>query len=222
MYDRRKVRFRNVSGEIVLPDSQLISDHRQFARTPFIVAFQSGWFKFMLCTVHIYYGKDSGSKLQRRIDKIKTIAKFLKKRAKDDQNNYILIGDFNIKSPQHKTMKALTDNGFFIPQELDNVPPEARGNDYYDQIAFSKDGRKGEFRFTGKAGVFDYYTILFTDQDFDKYLKHMPKDKLTSDQAGKKKYYKKWRTFQMSDHLPMWVELQIDFSGDYLENLKTD
>jgi hypothetical protein len=25
-----------------------------------------------------------------------------------------------------------------------------------------------------------------------------------------------WRTFQMSDHLPMWVELKIDYSDDYL------
>jgi len=23
-------------------------------------------------------------------------------------------------------------------------------------------------------------------------------------------YYKRWRTYQMSDHLPMWVQLKID------------
>jgi len=31
-----------------------------------------------------------------------------------------------------------------------------------------------------------------------------------------------WRTFQMSDHLPLWVELQIDFSDAYLGALSTD
>lgn len=32
-------------------------------------------------------------------------------------------------------------------------------------------------------------------------------------------YYEEWRTFQMSDHLPLWVELEIDFSDAYLEYL---
>src|SRR5262245_3253051 len=40
---------------------------QQFARTPFLVAFRSGWFKFSLCTVHIFYGRDTGEALQRRI-----------------------------------------------------------------------------------------------------------------------------------------------------------
>jgi len=32
-------------------------------------------------------------------------------------------------------------------------------------------------------------------------------------------YLTKWRTFQMSDHLPLWVELKIDFSDQYLERV---
>ncbi|MGH6919706.1 MAG: endonuclease/exonuclease/phosphatase family protein, partial [Geminicoccaceae bacterium] len=53
VYDGRKVRFRNVAGEIVLPQGQKIvardkkpdedADELQFARTPFTVAFQAGW-----------------------------------------------------------------------------------------------------------------------------------------------------------------------------------
>jgi hypothetical protein len=31
------------------------------------------------------------------------------------------------------------------------------------------------------------------------------------------RYYNDWRTFQMSDHLPLWIELQIDFGKEYLE-----
>ena len=30
-----------------------------------------------------------------------------------------------------------------------------------------------------------------------------------------------WRTFEMSDHLPLWVELKIDFSDQYLKKQKT-
>ena len=35
-----------------------------------------------------------------------------------------------------------------------------------------------------------------------------------------KSYYEKWKTFQVSDHLPLWVEIKVDFSDEYLEYLK--
>lgn len=34
--------------------------------------------------------------------------------------------------------------------------------------------------------------------------------------------YAKWRTHQMSDHLPMWVELHIDFTPEYLDEVDAD
>ena len=36
------------------------------------------------------------------------------------------------------------------------------------------------------------------------------------------KSYKTWRTHQMSDHLPMWIELHIDFSDAYLETVEQE
>jgi len=39
--------------------------------------------------------------------------------------------------------------------------------------------------------------------------------------ASLEKYYEEWRTFQMSDHLPLWVELEIDFSDGYLDYLNS-
>ena len=80
LYDTNKVSFKNLAGEIVLPKNKLIDD-LQFARTPFCVSFRSGWFRFNLSTVHIYYG-DSKKVNQRRLKEIDTIAKFLTKRAK--------------------------------------------------------------------------------------------------------------------------------------------
>ena len=39
----------------------------------------------------------------------------------------------------------------------------------------------------------------------------------------KKAYYRKnWRTWQMPDHEPLWVELKIDFSEDYLERVREE
>ena len=82
VFNRDRVRFRNIAGEIVLPDGQLVvgpagagadaapGKGLQFARSPFLVSFASGWFKFSLCTVHIYFGDDSGELLERRIAEI--------------------------------------------------------------------------------------------------------------------------------------------------------
>lgn len=60
VYDRNKIKFRKMAGEIVLPGESLKDGVLQFARTPFCVAFQAGWFRFMLTTVHIYFGKEKG------------------------------------------------------------------------------------------------------------------------------------------------------------------
>ena len=157
LYDTRKVSFRNVVGEIVLPPSMLISKHvfakpgdkpklkknqlltsgRQFARTPYFASFQAGWRKFDICTVHIYYGSEGGEELERRIEEIRQIATFLAKRAKesvDDGRALVLLGDFNVVGLEHETMKALTDSGFVVPEIRE--PPGSTRNSFYDQIAF--------------------------------------------------------------------------------------
>ena len=67
---------------------------------------------------------------------------------------------------------------------------------------------------------------VFSNNDTDKAIYHddmMPGFVTKSDgkprtEKSKKNYYKTyWRTHQMSDHLPMWVELKIDYTNDYLQ-----
>src|SRR5260370_28229502 len=50
VYDTRKILFRHIAGQIVLP-AKTGKQPIQFNRTPFMVAFQAGWFKFNICTV---------------------------------------------------------------------------------------------------------------------------------------------------------------------------
>ena len=102
IYDRSKVRFQGIAGELVLPENLQIADgekHRQFARTPFMCSFQAGWFKFLFSTVHIYFGASSGAKYKRRVKEIDKVAKFLARRARKDDRNHVLVGDFNIVKP---------------------------------------------------------------------------------------------------------------------------
>src|SRR5215212_8921414 len=32
--------------------------------------------------------------------------------------------------------------------------------------------------------------------------------------------YRKWRTWQMSDHCPLWIEVATDYADDYLQQLR--
>lgn len=82
LYDRSKISFKKMAGEITLPSEKLIDGKLQFARTPYSIAFQAGWFKFILTTVHIYYGSNSVADKKKREKEIDTITSVLSKRAK--------------------------------------------------------------------------------------------------------------------------------------------
>ncbi|WP_298244058.1 endonuclease/exonuclease/phosphatase family protein [uncultured Bradyrhizobium sp.] len=252
IFNTEKVWFRKIAGEVVLPDGQLIVSpkvvkppkdqkavkakprtrevEQQFARTPFLVAFQSGWFHFSLCTVHIYYGKDTGPQLKRRIAEIEKLVEFFAKRQDEDTKqeidnlgnveNYILLGDFNVVSPDHQTMEALKGQGFKVPEQIDGDRVRKDGDHFYDQIAVRvKDPR---FK-VNTGGLVDLYADVFREEDLEIYEPLMPK----KDPEKNKKFqakssvqlYKKWRTWQMSDHSPLWIEIGTDFTENYLSGL---
>jgi endonuclease/exonuclease/phosphatase family metal-dependent hydrolase len=229
VYNRNRVKFTNLAGQVVLPKNKLISDDGlQFARMPYVASFQAGWFKFNLCTVHIYFGDDSGPELERRITEIQGIAQYFKRLNEREVGDYILLGDFNIMSPEHKTMQALVKNGFKVPPSLQNFKTNLSRDKYYDQIAFQSHDKRLEF---GEAGVFDFREGVFGEQDFETYFDMMPanlrdfqtkgknKGKPLSDAEKRDYYNKEWITWQMSDHLLLWTELKNDFTNDYLTSL---
>lgn len=41
----------------------------------------------------------------------------------------------------------------------------------------------------------------------------------SADISAYEKEFKEWKTYQMSDHLPLWIEFDINFSEDYLKSL---
>ena len=224
VYDKSKIAFKNVAGELVLPKGKLIQDELQFARTPFCAAFQAKWFNFKLNTVHIYYGSSSGID-KRRLAEIDTIAAYLSKRAKKEDESYILLGDFNIVKTSDETMKALEKNGFFIPGSIKTHPTDLGQTKHYDQIAFNFKLNSNMTVFSEgdqKSGAFNFTESVYTKDDIDVYRKYFPeknvKDKTENDIH--KYYLTSWRTFQMSDHLPLWAELRIDFSDEYLTSLR--
>jgi hypothetical protein len=235
LFDTRKVRFGGVAGEVAIPPVEkkgpdgkktVYEPSRQLVRSPYICGFQAGWARFMLCTVHVIFGEDVKDD-PRRVEEVRQIAVFLADRARGKSTwsrNLVLLGDFNIFSRSDVTLKQITDAGFIVPQEIRDLGPTSTGSRerYYDQIAFLPSA--GRFESTGRAGVFDFFKTVYRDEDEAVYAEAMGESYLVSSsgkirtEAGKTSYYRTyWRTFQMSDHRLMWIELKTDFSGEYLK-----
>lgn len=129
-------------------------------------------------------------------------------------HSYRSITSENLSSPQ-----GHYSAGFAVPPELQRLPSNVAQDKYYDQIAFRE--RPDRFGFTGRPGVFDFTESVFRDQDEAAYAAYMELAYQTTGRGTPRKdkslhYRTYWRTHQMSDHLPMWVELQIDHSDEYL------
>ena len=229
LYDSRKVRFGGLAGEVVIPPTkkggQTLEPAKQLARTPYLVGFGIDWFKCTICTTHILYGEDDPQDPER-LEEIHILASFLADRAKEEYawaKNMVLLGDFNIYDTTDSTLKAITDAGFTIPGQLQGHPSNAQKTKHYDQIAFIAPELEDRLELS-EAGVFDYYEHVYRSDDQELYAEEMGEGYLRKDdgtertEQGRTLYYKTyWRTFQMSDHLPMWIRLKTDFGEEYLK-----
>lgn len=224
VYDGRKVRFDHLAGELALPVKG--KSGLQPARSPFLCAFRTGWRRISLCSVHIYYGKSSPND-PRRVKEIADISSLLAKRNTRRQNiadgepeNSVLIGDFNVfNQTGDKTTDALAKNQFTIPKEMKALHGSNLTRDkFFDQIAFHDPQTRLR---TSRAGVFDFSDILYKNDDEAVHAHAMERSAPIQYKKArdKRKFYKTWRTFQVSDHLPLWVELQTDFANAYLASV---
>ena len=235
VFNTDHVVFRNLIGEIVLSKKDL-STGRQPARSPFFASFQAEWFKFSLCSAHIVFGND----LSTRAEEITAIAETLVKRAKTEDQVHIFLGDMNIETQDDEVMQALKNSKLTVP---DFGPTNLTGTRWFDQIAFTASGKATRKTRLLRHGKFDWRHAVFgphptmaplplTEADMA-----MGKRRLTASQlldhyepivkkirahhgkgpyANWKRSYKNWTTFEMSDHLPIWMELEIDYSDEYL------
>ena len=180
----------------------------------------------MITTVHIFYGTTAAADKKKREKEIDTLTAILSKRAKKEDISYILLGDFNIPNVNDVTMKALENNGFSVPSSIKEHPTDLGDSKHYDQIAFNLKLKKNMVVFSEKeqkAGAFNYSKTVYTQEDIETYKTYFQSKIAGKDEKAIEKYYlSTWRTFQMSDHLPLWVELKIDFSNQYLEEVKAE
>ncbi len=152
-----------------------------------------------------------------REDAIRAIGRILRDRAKDQDEVHVLLGDMNTENRDGPGTQALLDLDFILP---DLGPTALSGDKWYDQITFV--GPQDESHLINK-GVIPWQEAVFTDNEAADYEK-IAMDIRTGADAGKPyanwpAEYPSWRTHEMSDHLPVWIEIEVDYSNAYLRRI---
>jgi len=123
-----------------------------------------------------------------------------------------MLGDFNIFNRNDVTMEAISRAGFVVPPELQSVPGTNVTRDkHYDQIAWYR--QLSQITPTGRAGVFDYFAHVYRLDDEARYA--------SVRKALPGRSFRDWRTYRMSDHLPMWIEFSLDDGDASLAAMQT-
>lgn len=205
VFDKRAVSFTGLAAEADASRRKLKSGEwipkSSWWRSPYIASFKSGNFDFMLITAHIRWGK----KAKERIKPLKLLASWIKERRKNKfstDKDIILLGDFNIPKVDDALFKAITGKGLKIPDKMrelhgTNLAKKKR----YDQILHYP---VPQGNLIENAGVLDFFTDGVAG-----IKKLFPGENLT-----KSKF-----TYQLSDHLPLWVQLNTDNDDQQLDQI---
>ena len=120
--------------------------------------------------------------------------------------DWIVMGDFNIPKIDSPLFEAVTSKGLSIPAPFLNIENKdltsnLGRNKRYDQILhYSRE----TFSITGKAGVLDFFANSWRPLFPAAKYPGMTKNKFT---------------FELSDHLPLWVELNLRVDEEKLDQI---
>lgn len=202
VYDKRAVTFTGLASEADEP-RKLDRKTNEFVpkvtwyRKPYMASFSAGNFDFIIIGVHIRWGKGK----KARIKPLKILAEWVDERSKDNHvidKDIIVVGDFNIPKINDTLFKAITSKGLTIPDKLRGEQgTNLKRNARYDQILHYPHTEC----FTKKAGVLDFHVGSFRPL--------YP----WSNKTEKK------LSWELSDHLPLWVQLDVDSYDEQLDQI---
>lgn len=210
LYDRRAIIFNGLAAEVDAPREKKATEYlakQSFWRAPYLCSFRAGNFDFIALATHTRWGdsiKGREAELQMLSDWIKQ--RFASKAVED--HDLIVMGDFNIPKINDSLFKALTSGGLQIPDVLVNLKA---GDQAIAGTNLSKDARYDQIlhlptlekRFSNKGGTLDF----FIGDDRIKEL--FPGENLSREKFS----------FQLSDHFPVWVQIDTDIDGDRLNQI---
>lgn len=194
MFDKRAVVFTGLAAEADYKRIKKDDDYEStfsWYRSPYMASFRAGRFDFILLTVHIKAGK----RVRDRIPELQHLAEWVDERRNSEHvfdKDIIVMGDFNITTRRSATFEAITSKGLKIPNVLLGHHGMNLSRTYdYDQILHYNSLDRN---FNDKGGIAHFYTggwrKLFLKRKYPK--------------MTKKKF-----TFQISDHLPLWIQVNI-------------
>lgn len=225
LYDKRKVDFRGLAGEIVLwhDTASLQFDVRQLERTPFISGFKAGWKNFSIINLHLQPGKKGDDKDLRRRE-VNSLMYLIEDRMESDKfwsENIIIMGDLNLYKTDEDIVKLFNDAGFVESPGLKDKLTSF-GNNPFDRIYFCKN-KYFDINSRDGGGVFRFHEYIYRDEEYNLYKDEMLAHKgdpltLQTDDDFRDYFQTNWRRTQISDHFPIWLELNIDSTNDFLRS----
>ena len=168
-------------------------------RAAHIASFLSGNFDLAVVTVHPRWG--SGE--EERLVPLKELAKWARKRSRDERGfdrGPLVAGDVNIPSRDSEPLRAARRHGLKLPRALAELRESEATTKLSRKAAYDQILRQASNpgRFTDHAGVLDFcsgdrrglYPEIESPRDF---------------------------TYQMSDHLPLWIQLDTWIEDEQLD-----
>lgn len=204
VYDKRAVVFNGFAANAT-PTRRKRDDGDYHAepdwwRPPYLASFCAGNFDFVAVSAHIRWGTTSGrlAELSRMADWVER--KRAAKHAVD--RDWLVMGDFNIPSLGSALFQAISKHGLRLPAALvdQDLGSNLARNKRYDQILHLPQYPE---TFSHRGGVLDFHLG-------DEHI-----GALFPDLAAPER--KTAYTYQMSDHLPLWIQLNVAVDGFALE-----
>ena len=200
---RSKIKVLNEIGELSVSPSELediklpgVTDaFMGFDRSPFMVSFMVNDFKFTLLNVHLYFGKENEeASINRRCLEAYAVGRWADLRSKSKKayvTNVFALGDFNLPKVDltDPIYKALVKRGLQLPEHTSKVYSNINNDMAYDQIAFLP-GMKSKIV---RHGVFPFDNAVFAD--------------IYNSKTGLQ--FRSYIRYFISDHRPMWMELNV-------------
>lgn len=198
LYDRRAAVFTGFAAAVNPPRARNGSGDYLPAftwwRQPYMASFCAGNFDFVLLAAHIQWGTSEG-----RTRELASLAEWIDLKRSEgtrEDKDLIVMGDYNLETPAH--VKALTSRGLALPSAFKGkaIGTNLARDKSYDQILHYPVYPE---TFSNRAGVLDFHTggigTLFPGMEKDAF------------------------TYQLSDHLPLWMQLRTDIDGFELDQI---
>ena len=196
LYDKRSVYPTGLASDIGFNVPAKTHMGYQLHRMPYCASFRAERFDFVIATAHIYYGRTKAERDQRR-EEIQQMVDFIHRRTRAGRGkvfdrDFFVVGDLNVEKHDDPFFDALVSRGFQMPDGMNSLTTNFGRSKTFDKIAWVN---RKQFRHTGEFNVVPFYKALFQDMN------------------------PKGGNAEISDHLPLWAEFEINSLTQELDQI---